>query len=51
MKLGLLRLKGAKESLQSLKKALENGDDIPTGTDVHTVAQCLFQLLYSLPRK
>ena len=45
----LFRRRSSREELIVLRDALEAEQDIPAGTNVHTVAHCLLQWLYELP--
>jgi hypothetical protein len=46
---GLFRNKGDPKSIAKLVAAIENEDAFPSGIDVHSIAQCFLQWLYSLP--
>jgi hypothetical protein len=46
---GLFRHKGDPKEIGRLIAAMENEEAFPSGVDVHSIAQCLLQWLYSLP--
>ena len=48
---GLFRTRGSSAVVKRLRKALEDEQGIPEGTDVYAVSQCLLQWLYELQGK